>query len=492
MQGTKLIGVNRKLVKQETDAELYFEEEKLIKALPKELLMKCSEKELQSIIDCIYDGIYITDGQGYTLMVNQASAKYVEELPPDIIGKNVREMVEEGYWSESICLEVIKYRKMISKVQMVEGKEVLTTAIPYFDNGELVRIVATDRDISQLQEMQEKLRQMEETAEQYESRLEYYRKKNLDGDALIYKSKKMKNLVDSAVRVAKQDVTILIQGESGTGKEKLTDMIYKNSLRSEGPFVKINCAAIPENLIESELFGYEKGTFTGAEKSGKKGLFEVADKGTLLLDEIGELPLHLQSNLLRVIQEKEIMRIGGRKRVPIDVRIIAATNVNLQEAVKEGKFREDLYYRLNVIPLIIPPLRERREDVAELIDWFLDSYNRKYKTKIGISQKAIEVFTDYDWPGNVRELKNVIERLIIILEGEEITEKQAARQVGGSVNEELQPDESLSLTQQVENFEKSLLQSTMKRAGTGSEVAKLLKVSKSTVSKKFKKHGLSF
>ena len=218
----------------------------------------------------------------------------------------------------------------------------------------------------------------------------------------------------------------------------------------------------------------------------------MADKGTLLLDEIGELPLHLQSNLLRVIQEKEIMRIGGRKRVPIDVRIIAATNVNLQEAVKEGKFREDLYYRLNVIPLIIPPLRERREDVAELIDWFLDSYNRKYKTKIGISQKAIEVFTDYDWPGNVRELKNVIERLIIILEGEEITEKQAARQVGGSVNEELQPDESLSLTQQVENFEKSLLQSTMKRAGTGSEVAKLLKVSKSTVSKKFKKHGLSF
>ncbi len=151
-----------------------------------------------------------------------------------------------------------------------------------------------------------------------------------------------------------------------------------------------------------------------------------------------------------------------------------------------------MYYRLNVIPLIIPPLRERREDVAELIDWFLDSYNRKYKTKIGISQKAIEVFTDYDWPGNVRELKNVIERLIIILEGEEITEKQAARQVGGSVNEELQPDESLSLTQQVENFEKSLLQSTMKRAGTGSEVAKLLKVSKSTVSKKFKKHGLSF
>ena len=238
MQGTKLIGVNRKLVKQETDAELYFEEEKLIKALPKELLMKCSEKELQSIIDCIYDGIYITDGQGYTLMVNQASAKYVEELPPDIIGKNVREMVEEGYWSESICLEVIKYRKMISKVQMVEGKEVLTTAIPYFDNGELVRIVATDRDISQLQEMQEKLRQMEETAEQYESRLEYYRKKNLDGDALIYKSKKMKNLVDSAVRVAKQDVTILIQGESGTGKEKLTDLIYKTACAAKVPLSK--------------------------------------------------------------------------------------------------------------------------------------------------------------------------------------------------------------------------------------------------------------
>lgn len=488
----KKIGINKKLIVTETKTALYMEEADLVHALPKELLIRLSQKELQAIIDCIHDGIYITDGQGYTLMVNQASAKYVKKLPPDIIGKNVREMVDEGYWSESICLQVIKQKKMISKVQIVEGKEVLTTAIPYFENGKLVRIVATDRDISQLQQMQEKLRQMEENAEQYESRLEYYRRKNLDGEALIYKSKKMKELVDAAIRVAKQDVTILIQGESGTGKEKLADLIYKNSLRCKGPFVKINCAAILENLIESELFGYEKGTFTGAERNGKKGLFEVADQGTLLLDEIGELPLHLQSNLLRVLQEKEIMRVGGRKRIPVDVRILAATNVNLQTAVQEGSFREDLYYRLNVIPLEIPPLRERRDDVSELISWFIDSNNRKYKTKIVISQRALNIFSAYDWPGNVRELKNVIERLAIIMDGNEITEKQALRQVCGQSSEFPQPDEELSLLQQVEDFEKKLLQSTMKKAQNGSEVAKLLGVSKSTVSKKFKKYGLSF
>jgi len=299
-----------------------------------------------------------------------------------------------------------------------------------------------------------------------------------------------------ALRIAKLDATVLIQGESGTGKEIISKIIYKNSARSKGPIIKINCSAIPENLLESELFGYEKGAFTGAHSEGKIGLFELANHGTLFLDEIGELPLPLQAKLLRAIQEKEIMRIGGKKSIPIDVRIIAATNVNLQEAVKEGKFRADLFYRLNVVPLTIPPLRNRKEDIPGLVKHFIAKFNQKYKTNKELDKDAWPVLIEYDWPGNVRELENLIERIIVTQPGSFITKKQILNQLyhGQSdrplsdLNQE-KPSE-LSLREQVEQFEKNLLLQMMPHYKNTRELAKALQVDKSTINRKLNKYRI--
>ena len=248
----------------------------------------------------------------------------------------------------------------------------------------------------------------------------------------------------------------------------------------------------PENLIESELFGYERGSFTGADKKGKIGLFEIASNGTILLDEITELSMHMQSNLLRVLQECEIMRVGGRERIPVDVRVIAATNVNLKKAIMEGKFREDLFYRLNIIPLEIPPLRERVEDIEEMIHSFTEQFNKKYHVNKKIDDNSVEIITKYEWPGNVRELKNVIERLIVTSDSDIITKNQVASQIyNDAIVVDALAATGISLTEQVELFEKRLLEMTLERAVTDSEAARMLGINKSTISKKIKKYGLN-
>ncbi|NPB07281.1 MAG: GAF domain-containing protein [Aquificae bacterium] len=234
---------------------------------------------------------------------------------------------------------------------------------------------------------------------------------------ILGKSKAIKNLVELVQKIARTDSTVLILGESGTGKSLVAKAIHYESPRRDGPFITVNCAAIPESLLEAELFGYEKGAFTGA-YSSKKGKFELADGGTLFLDEIGDLPLSLQAKLLRALQEKEIEPLGSEKTVKVDVRIVAATNKDLRKLVKEGKFREDLYYRLNVVELRVPPLRERREDVPLLIEYYLRQFNEKYQKRVRISPKAMKLLLEYHWPGNVRELANLVERLVILSDGE--------------------------------------------------------------------------
>lgn len=485
------VELNKKDICEEKNGSVYFDANLIVSKLPEKVLFDYAKEEMQSIIDCIHDGIYITDGDGNTLMVNKASREFVSGEIPDLIGKNVRDMVSEGYWSESICLEVMKQNKPVSKIQIVDGVEVLTTVIPYYKSGKLTRMVATDRNVSDLAEMARKLQRTEKTLEKYESGLEYYRKQNVQNENVVYKSKIMQDLVDKALKVAKQDVTVLIQGESGTGKEVLANLIYNNSLRKNKPFVKINCAAIPENLIESELFGYEKGSFTGADKKGKVGLFEVASTGTMLLDEITELSMHMQSNLLRVLQENEIMHIGGRERIPVDVRIIAATNMNLREAVTQGRFREDLFYRLNIIPLDLPPLRERTDDIREMVIYFAEQFNKKYHVNSLIDYDTMEIFDNYEWPGNVRELKNVIERLIVTNDGERITRNKVASQIySDSVVAKALKGTGKPLIEQVEMFEKRLLEMTLEKALTDSEAARILGINKSTMSKKIKKYRI--
>lgn len=450
-----------------------------------------NNQEIQSVIDCIHDGIYITDGQGTTLMVNEASKLVCAKEIPNIIGKNVIDIVEAGYWSESICLEVIKQKKAVSKVQVVNGVEILSSGMPYFENGEISYIVTIDRNVFGLAEMQRKLMESQETIEKYQTDIEYYKKLSNHTDEMVCQSNNMRSLFDIAMKIAKQDVTVLISGETGTGKEVLANLIYENSERKNARFIKINCAAIPENLLEAELFGYEKGAFTGADHKGKIGLFELADKGTILLDEIGELPYSMQSKLLRVLQEKELMRIGGQKSIPVDVRIIAATNANLKSTVASGTFREDLFYRLNVISLQVPPLRERPEDIMAMASFFLSKYNKKYHAEKRFDDNAVAAFVGYPWPGNVRELANIIERLILTSESDQITHSQIFGRIYDDKTEfPIEISESGSLMQQLADFEKQLLQKEIQLGRNGSEIARMMGVNKSTISKKLKKYGI--
>ncbi len=253
-------------------------------------------------------------------------------------------------------------------------------------------------------------------------------------EGIVAKSKKILEIVDIIKNVADTTATVLLTGESGVGKEVFAKAIHKLSSRADKPFIKINCAAIPEDLLESELFGYEKGAFTGAHTT-KKGKFELANGGTIFLDEIGDMPLLLQSKLLRVLQEKEIERLGSSKTIKVDVRIIAATNKNLEKMVQEGTFREDLYYRLNVIPIYIPPLRERKEDIPMLIYYFVDKFSKLYRKKLTVSKELVDLLTDYEWPGNVRELQNTIERMVILSKSEKLDFKDLPADIRKKLNE---------------------------------------------------------
>lgn len=449
---------------------------------------------LLKIFNCVGVGIYIVDDQTATIMINDQSEKTGGLKRNQLNGKNMAELVAQGYISESASLKALNSGKEEILVQeMGEGGYIYIQAIPLVNDGKIEMVLCTERDITETMRLKELLKEKEEITERYETELEFLRKQNMtiDNDIVIA-SKEMCDILERSLRIAKLDTTVLITGQSGTGKEIIADFIYNNSARKNGPFIKINCAAIPESLIESEFFGYEKGSFTGANTEGKKGFFEVANNGTLFLDEVGELPLSMQSKLLRAIQEREIMRVGGNKTIPIDVRIISATNRNLVKAMEEGKFREDLYYRLNVIPIEIPPLQHRKEDIRMLTLNFIEQYNKKYHESKTIEDEGIRVLMNYEWPGNIRQLKNIIERLIVTTESKTITENQVLTQLyhNSTLGELINNPDSNSLQEQMERFEQLLLKNTLARCSNASEVAKALKVNKSTISKKFRKYGI--
>jgi transcriptional regulator with PAS, ATPase and Fis domain len=298
--------------------------------------------------------------------------------------------------------------------------------------------------------------------------------------------------MEIVARVASFDVSVLITGESGVGKEVIANAIHQQSQRSKGPLIKVNSGAIPETLLESELFGYDYGAFTGARKQGKPGMFELANEGTLFLDEVGDIPYSLQGKLLRALQDREIMRIGGVKPTPVDARIVAATNKNLEEMVKKGTFRDDLYYRLNVVAIDIPPLRERKEDIPMFVLHFLEKMNKKHQYNKHISPEVIDVLMLYSWPGNVRELENVVERMIIMTEGDEITMKHLPIQIKSQIATEaisVITDSSFRTT--IEQTEKQLLKQALQNHKSTREIAKVMKINQSTVVRKLKKYNLS-
>ncbi|SHJ84127.1 PAS domain S-box-containing protein [Dethiosulfatibacter aminovorans DSM 17477] len=447
----------------------------------------------KEIFENSYDGMYITDGKGYTLDVNEAYLNITGLKKNELIGFHMDELINRGYFKESVSIEIIRSGKPKSLIDIFQnGKRCLITGTPVFnDEGEVYRVVTNVRDMTDLMDLQKTLEETRELNAKYENELLYLRNENMEKSDIVGQSKKFRNLMNLVYRVAETDATVLITGETGTGKEIVAREIHRRSKRVDKPFIKVNCAAIPENLLESELFGYEKGAFTGASKN-KPGMFELANEGTILLDEIGEMNILLQSKLLRVIQNMEITRLGGVDTIPIDVRLVASTNRNMKKLVDDGSFREDLFYRLNVIPIRTPPLRDRKEDIALLAKYFLTKFNKKYSISKKISGEAIEILSIHSWPGNIRELENLLERLVVTC-GEDIIEVEcllnhidlnrkemisSVAKIDGSFNE------------RIEALEKRMLQSAADKCRNTREVAGQLGISQPTVVRKMKKYNI--
>ena len=386
-------------------------------------LLRGSERELNrqlfTILNSIYDGLYITDGQANTILINRAYEEVSGLRREDVLGKSMQEIVATGMIDRSGSLGVLKTRKPVTLEQIFRtGKQALITSTPHFDSSrEITMIITVVRDMTEIYGLQ---RKYQESEERRRSEMEFLQRNQRFVSRMVAADPRTLEVLARAQKVATLDTTVLLLGETGVGKEQFARYIYENSARARQRFIGINCGAIPASLIESELFGYEKGAFTGASKEGKMGVFESADKGTVFLDEVGDLPLEMQVHLLRVLQEMQVRRVGGVRSISVDVRIIAATNRNLLDMVHEKTFREDLYYRLNVVPIEIPPLRERKRDIRPLVESFLKDMNKKYRYQKRFADAAMEILYSYVWPGNVRELKNVVEQAVILSAGDEI------------------------------------------------------------------------
>lgn len=466
---------------------------------------KCAElkrieqvnEELNSIIESSTDGIYVTDGEGNTLRINKAYLGITGLREDEVIGKNVKDLVKQGVFEKSSTIMALEERRAKSLIQTIKGSQkLLCTSNPVCDNeGNLYRVVTSVRDVTKLYKLQSELDEVKKITESYQNEIVELKKKfepflEIQRN-FSYKSKAMHGVVEKVRKIAGFDTTVLILGETGVGKEVIANLIHKLSNRANSIFATVNCNSIPDSLFEAEFFGYEPGSFTGAKSTGKKGIFEYANGGTVFLDEIGDLPKNMQGKLLRVLQEKEIMRVGGEKTTKIDVRVIAATNKDLKKMAEQGSFREDLYYRLNILPVFIPPLRERNEDIWELSYAFLKEFNEKYCTDKRISGDVIDSFMQYSWPGNVRELRNLIERLVAISNNEIITREDLPHNMFCNVNDQdlsISINKLIPLKKAVETLENALIEKAVNEIGSIRKAAKKLGVHYSTISKKIKKY----
>jgi PAS domain S-box-containing protein len=440
-------------------------------------------EELNAIFESSFDGILVTDNEGVIKKVN-SSFREIIKCKTDLTGKRI-DILEDVIDIDFFYILKEQKSTITTSCVLKEGGELLISANPVMGNGGAVEgMVANVRDITSLKLLENQVAALKEL----------YKNELAKANAMkmfVFESTASKNVVELALRVAKVESTVLITGESGVGKEVVANLIHSNSSRKNMPFVKINCGAIPESLLESELFGYEAGAFTGAQRKGKPGIFEIASRGVLLLDEVGDLPLHLQVKLLRAIQEKEIMRIGGVKPVKIDVRIIAATNKDLKKMMEAGEFRKDLYYRLNVVPIHVPPLRERPEDLIALSKYYLNKINEKYGMQKQLGQAAMESIYLYEWPGNVRELENIIERAAVTTQGDTI------ENLGIPASDRLNGDSMLirenidkNYKEMVQSYERKIISYALEKYRTTRKAGEALGLDQSTIVKKAIKLGI--
>lgn len=452
--------------------------------LYKQLFKEREKKdELTAIFESSFDGLVVTDNTGKIVESNKAFLNLIKKESHEIEGLSIGQLEDESL-RETLLDLIYKGERATSSCALSNGLKLLISSSPMKnDKGEKCGVVANVKNVTEIKELENKLYSLNKL----------YREQVAKDDIFsryVFNSPKSKKLIDRVLKVAAADSTVLITGESGVGKEIIANLIYQNSERNKRVFAKINCAAIPEALIEAELFGYEPGAFTGADKRGRRGLFESANGGVVLLDEVGDLPLDMQAKLLRVLQGGEFFRVGGTKPVKVDVRVISATNRNLEELVEQGKFRSDLYYRLNVVPIEVLPLRERKEDLLELIDINLKRFNQKYKKNKTLSKQILDKMQAYDWPGNVRELENVIERVVVFGE-EDIVDYYVINP--GAKNQKIPQvqgeflDGSKTYKELVADYERILLTEALEKYRTTRTAGEKLGLDQSTIVKKAQK-----
>lgn len=447
--------------------------------------------------NAIGDGICVVDSRGIVTDINSYYTELTEITEEEIIGRPIIELLEKKYFSDAVSLKVLKTKEKVSSLSTIyrNNKKVLIVGIPFFDgNNRVTKVITVMRNMTELIRLEEELEMAELKERQYQEELKSL-KKDWNDNGFIGKDPSIARVKELIDYVAKTDATVLITGETGSGKEVVAKEIYKQSKRENGPYVKINCSAIPENLLESELFGYVKGAFTGADKKDKKGLFEIANNGTILLDEISEMPLKLQAKLLRVLQEKELTRVGGTESIKINARVIASTNKNLEELVKGDLFRADLFYRLNVFPIKLPSLRERKDDLPDISSAFLTKFNRIYDKHKSFSNQAINALMEYNWPGNVRELENIVERMVIISSNKILTREDVEGIIYmGDKKPSLTRPISIgqkSLKEAVQEYEKGIIEQVLKEYGNSYLAAEVLKTTQPTIVRKSQALGIS-
>lgn len=444
---------------------------------------------LEAVVENPYEGIVVIDDRGQVVMANRAYCQVAGCEREEILGKHIREVDPDSILPRVLCTGQAE----MGDWWKINGQTVLGLQVPMVEDGRVVGAIGKIlfRDLGAARIFAEKLKKLENEVEYYREELRRADRREVTLDDIIGSSKSMQKIKCVAAKAARSTSTVLLEGESGTGKELFARAIHNLSARRRGPFVEVNCAAIPETLLESELFGYAEGAFTGAKRGGKPGKFELAHRGTIFLDEIGDMPYPMQAKLLRVLQEFTVERVGGVEPIKVDVRVIAASNQDLKKLVQEGKFREDLYYRLNVLTIKIPPLRERKDDIPELVDHILYRLNRKLGSRVrGVEPRVMEALQSYPWPGNVRELENVLESLVNLAEGEVITLREIPPDLRRS-RPEKGGFQAGTFSRIMQETEKELIMNALKLAGGNkARAARALNIHRSVLYRKLEKYQL--
>jgi len=439
-------------------------------------------ENIDVILDAARDDLLISDGEGRIIAVNSSFEERYGLTREETLGKTVYQLEEAGYFKPSVVSRVLKEKERISLQQENNvGRVILVTATPVFDDNREIRfVISYSRDITEMVQLQKQVKEYSEELNRLRS--------GSEDNQIIAESKEARDMLESVSTMAAYDANVILTGPSGSGKTMYARQIHQLSERRDGPFIEVNCAAIPESLLESELFGYERGAFTGASEKGKAGFVELADKGTLFLDEISEMPLPLQAKLLKVIQDKTVTRVGGTKEKKVDFRLIAATNRDLASLVKEGVFREDLYYRLNVLHLDVLPLAARKDDILPLADHFLRNFNEKYGQHKTFGAEVLKQLRQYKWPGNVRELSNVVERSAMMTREDTIDEVAFGDMDVTDSMQIMDVFEGIDLNAHLEAVEGTIIRRAWEQYRSSTKVAKILSISQPTAHRKIKKY----